>query len=1694
MKKYSLLLIGLLFFTSLSSAQNVPNTWIDFDKTYYKVNVAKDGIYRITYEALSQSNLPLDPNQLKMYAKGQEVPLHFSSNSTLQEGDYIEFYGEQLDGFLDSQLYENVANQLNPNICLFSDSTTYYLTADASGNHKRFQTITNDIANAPAKEQFFIHHNREDIATNFSEGAPYDELGGFNNYLSSFGVGEGLTDRDIKGQTSITYQMPAISVYDNGQNAVYYFKIIGRTNDPFSIPDHHLRVAFNNNVKVDTFYEGHVAYQFSKEIPLDELNEFNSVNYASLQDNFNSDINSLTYHGIKYPHSYDFEGKSKFAFTLDNNQQKYLEISQFSGGSQPILYDLTNNLRIQPVEENGLYKFHLPAGANPNSKRELYFTGTDCLFNTCQVIKFNKLSPVTFVDYSKIENQGDYIILSNAALMQGDIDYVEEYRKYRSSPEGGNYQAVVVDVMQLYDQYGYGIYQHPIAIKHFINEAIKNWDIAPDYLLLLGKSIEYNKFNRFEADAANKERHLNLVPSYGHRAADMELSSPFGSKYSNRLATGRIPAKSSDEVRAYLQKVITYETPLPCTKEDRQWLKQAIHISGGYTNEEAEEFARYLRAYERTFGFEPMGGDVIFTYSKTSPDAIENPELNSIMDNGVGIISFVGHSSSQYWSVSLNEPQEYKNYGRYPLVLSSSCFVGDVHDLPSIRNSMAEDYVLADSLGSIGFLATVAYGFPTFMNIYMSQFYEQFCKNNYGQPVGYCIRETVNKLETQFPNSGELRYTAQQFIYVGDPATRIISFEKPELLIEESDIFIEPQNVTANLDSFKVNVVLHNIGKGISDSVDISIKRSFPDGSNETTYTKRVPTPSNIDTFSLILPVGESSNIAGENPLQISIDPANEIEEDCEDNNQINTNVFVFADLLVPIYPCNNSILNTEEVVLMASTGQPLMDRQPFKLQLDTSATFDQPLVDSAFYSLSGVIEWKPAIDLVPGTVYYWRATQLTSSLEVSNWEMSSFLYDPQLPNGWNQSHYYQFLNNDYNKVVLGEDRQFKFDSELNNLTSSTGLGIRAEDISVILNYSDQLVSSTCLYGSCTGGVSVLAFRPSKVLEPITSTQQSPGCSTVCACFGPYNNIQCRGGIRYGFEYYTQDRFQLADFLNFLDNGIPDGYYVLMYNSTWHQLGTDDPNEPAYNIKDSLANFFILSGMAGMQEVSPDKAFVAFGRKGYPNYPGFVKMEPRSTGVFEETIKAEGFEEQGTFMTHQIGPSSKWKKLFLDYKTQETEILSNDVFNISVYGVTNTGSESLIMTVPSTELPLDISSINAQQYPFIRLNAFVEDTEKFTPPQLHSWRVEYDQVGELALNRRAIFEVTDTIFAGETFRLKYGLTNASNTDMVGVQLSYQIRDANNNLLPARLETLPLIKAGETIALEFESPSQNLVGNNTIEVNVNKGMVQLEKMEFNNRMVVPFFVKSDQINPIIDVTFDGRHILDGELVSAKPEILIRLTDDNVFLPLNQADDFEIIFRCPDENGEPTIDLPISSSDEMFTFIPPSGENINDGNNQAQVELRPTFIKDGRYELIVQATDRSGNSFSDVRRSYSISFEIVTKAMVTNMLNYPNPFTSSTRFVFHVTGSEIPSYMKIQIMSPSGKVVREITQDELGPIQVGRNISEYAWDGTDEYGNLLANGVYLYRVVTRMNGQQMDLYEQERVDELFKNGIGKMYLMR
>ncbi len=231
---------------------------------------------------------------------------------------------------------------------------------------------------------------------------------------------------------------------------------------------------------------------------------------------------------------------------------------------------------------------------------------------------------------------------------------------------------------------------------------------------------------------------------------------------------------------------------------------------------------------------------------------------------------------------------------------------------------------------------------------------------------------------------------------------------------------------------------------------------------------------------------------------------------------------------------------------------------------------------------------------------------------------------------------------------------------------------------------------------------------------------------------------------------------------------------------------------------------------------------------------------------------------------------------------------------------------------------------------------------------------------------------------------------------------------------------------------------------------------------------------------------GRYILDGDIIQASPLITVSLKDENEFLLKRDTLGVEIQLK---QNCEGFVtSRRINCSDPRVRWYEATNESDFRGRISALIHLRTVYIP-YRVRCLSDASGNTGRAL----RPYSINFEVVNEASITNFYPYPNPFSTSVRFVFTVTGAQIPDQIKIQIMTVTGKVVKEILQDELGPIRIGNNISDYAWDGRDEFGDQLANGVYLYRVIVRSNGQELER-RASAGDRGFKQGYGKLYLLR
>jgi hypothetical protein len=453
--------------------------------------------------------------------------------------------------------------------------------------------------------------------------------------------------------------------------------------------------------------------------------------------------------------------------------------------------------------------------------------------------------------------------------------------------------------------------------------------------------------------------------------------------------------------------------------------------------------------------------------------------------------------------------------------------------------------------------------------------------------------------------------------------------------------------------------------------------------------------------------------------------------------------------------------------------------------------------------------------------------------------------------------------------------------------------------------------------------------------------------------------------------------------------------------------------------------------------------------------------------------------DSGAIVSELIGPSKSWKYAYKVFKPLENP--DTDTTQLLVYGVDNSGFEKLLDSSYGGFIKLD--KINADTFKYLRLVTIMQDKSNKTAPQLRLWQVIYEGLpeGTIYLDKKFSFK-KPLMLEGDTMSFRAKFKNVTPYPMDSLLVNYEYFKDGNKIKKAERITRPVL-GDSSVNLSYDITTLGFRDKYRFSVFANPNFAQTEKSLDNNSLRLSFEVKSDLQNPLLDVTFDGKHIMDGELVSARPNIIITDKDENKERILNDKSLIKVFLKRPESASRDSIPL----NSPFLTFIPG-----NSKDNKAKLEYRPLDLGDGIHELSVQAYDIAGNKAG--KNDYKITFEVINKSMVSNFYVYPNPFTTKAKFVFTLTGSEIPSYMKVQIMTPTGKVVKEIKREELGNMHIGNNVTDYAWDGRDEFGDPLANGLYLYRVVVKdKSGKEVDNYKTAG-DKFFTKNFGKLYILR
>ena len=1732
----AILLLSFITFAHQGIAQTFGNEWINYSQSYYSIKIVNDGVYRIDSLTLANAGIPVGSiasENFQLFGREKEIPLHIEDggDSNLDGTDYILFYAQRNDGWLDSTIYVDPTTIGNPGKSLYNDTIQYFLTWNSSTSNLRY-TVETDVDFAsftPATHCLSL--TKSDYSGEYFEGEKFSDLSS-SYYVPGEGWGNGKANGAPNGYTAA---LPLASPYSyagpDAPDAEFMALAVSASNassptPPFYNHHHRLRIGNTPTVIMDTVFYGYKQIKTTTFVPPSQLGASSTPLFFDIVADLGvaTDFQAIMYYQMKYPRLTDFGAVPSFNFILRNSltgSKTRLDIPNVAGGySNPLVFVHGETPRMIPFIPNATVHSMLIPNTTSGAEQTVIYTNLS-LVNSVSLTAVNGTGQ--FTDFANLPGAQDAALLMvyHTSLAQGVIDY----ELYRQSIAGGSYNTVKANVEELYQQFGGGIEKHINGIRRFAHYMHTVSITPPSGLFLIGKGIREANLNSSTSDGPgtrfNASRfQQSLVPSFGHPSSDVAITAGLEgtSDWRPLVPTGRISVRTESELQGYLAKVIEYEAQQDSTSiydtPEKDWQKQVLHFAGGSTTNEQTDFQIKMTNLKTIITDSLFGANVMSVY-KTTSNPLDPTVLQSVTDRleqGVSLMSYLGHASptNSGFEINLDDPQSWNNNGKYPVMLVNSCYNGNIFQL---SNSKSEEFVQQPGVGAIAYIASVFLGEANNLSVYSSELYRQFSRHDYGGTLGEQMQTTMEIMETSV-GSFYMEATAAQMVLNGDPMLRLNWHTKPEIELLPERVFFTPSEIDLLTDSIEMHIVLTNLGRSITQPFNLEVTRNFPQSSIDSIYSFQIDELHYKDTFSFKMPLQPQLSF-GLNTFSILADLPSQIGEVYDElsNNQITKTLFVDIDGILPVIPYDFAVVPIDSVTVKASTINPIAEFNTYRFEIDTTDLFNSPEHRFAIVSgFGGVKEVNPSqwlsasssasnpLVCADSTVYFWR---VAIDEAVPDWREFSFQYIDG-KEGWGQDHFFQFKKNSFDGIEYDRPTRTR---EFGNFTKV--LLCKALSTYTSATYIQNQWTLDGNYWNNNYGVGNfipklhVAIIDPVTLEPWGTRFNHPVLGMLNPNNGFGNNNDLMGswwaysasnprGMNI-FTFNQTEPARLDSFVLMINNHVPDGHYILVYTpfTTQYSNWAAADSAAIFGLFESLGSDSIYAGR-------PERPMIFFCKKGDPNsvVEEFAQVQGGDVSV---SINVAGKDFAGLESSTLIGPAGKWGNVYWKQDPEEPSSADTTRLRIRTYDISGTQQSSIDTLFSLNDSIVDLSTlVDAAQYPYINLQAYYEDTLTLTPAQIDRWHVLFEPLPEAAIdgtNPYTFSQPSDTLEAGQNFDFAVDVKNIFSVDMDSLLISYWIEDENQVKHPIAYARQDSLLVGETLRDTITIETANLSGINLLWMEVNpyvNGSLfvtdQPEQQHFNNVLQIPFFVNPDDENPLLDVTFNGRHILNGDIVDPTSEVLITLKDDNEFLIMDDVSDttnFGVYLTDP--NGiQVRIPFMDASGNTVMQWIPAEPQN-----KRFKIVWPTNWTLDGKYTLLVQGTDKSGNLSGDL--DYKVSFEVIHESSITQMMNYPNPFTTSTRFVFTLTGSEVPDEILIQIMTVSGRVVREITEDQLGEIHIGRNITEYAWDGTDEFGDPLANGVYLYRVKTQLNGEDIERRESG-ADTYFTKEFGKMYLMR
>jgi hypothetical protein len=201
--------------------------------------------------------------------------------------------------------------------------------------------------------------------------------------------------------------------------------------------------------------------------------------------------------------------------------------------------------------------------------------------------------------------------------------------------------------------------------------------------------------------------------------------------------------------------------------------------------------------------------------------------------------------------------------------------------------------------------------------------------------------------------------------------------------------------------------------------------------------------------------------------------------------------------------------------------------------------------------------------------------------------------------------------------------------------------------------------------------------------------------------------------------------------------------------------------------------------------------------------------------------------------------------------------------------------------------------------------------------------------------------------------------------------------------------------------------------------------------------------ADDQGPAIDLYMNQEGFVNGSVTDENPVLLAKVADANGINTVGNGIGHDIVAVLDGQTAQPIV---------LNDFYAASLDSYQAGEVRYQFQN----LSPGPHTLSLKVWDVNNNSSTS-----QIDFVVQSKEapVLQHVLNYPNPFTTRTEFMFEHNQSCSSLDVQIQIFTVSGRLVKTIAQEVP---TAGFRVSGLFWDGRDDFGDELARGTYLYRL--------------------------------